>query len=219
MSNILVAIPSMDQVPAQFAQSLAMLQKGIHNVAICFQIGSLVYDSRNHLAKQAVKMEADYIFWLDSDMVFEPDVLLKMLATMEADENINVLSGIYYRRQKPFSPVLFERLRIDEETYFCDFRNMNTYPEDKIFEAEGIGFGCVLMKADVLLELAADYQDWFSPIGRVGEDLSFCWRARKSGYKIHVDPSIQLGHCGHQIITKQFYDAYSNQLRQNGDKS
>ena len=42
----------------------------------------------------------------------------------------------------------------------------------------------------------------FAPINGVGEDLSFCWRARQCGYKIWCDPSIALGHEIRTIITK-----------------
>ena len=70
----LIAVPSMDQVPARFAQALAMLQKE-GDCAVTFQIGSLVYMSRDNLAQQAIQMGADRILWLDSDMVFSPDVL------------------------------------------------------------------------------------------------------------------------------------------------
>lgn len=207
--NILIAVPSMDSVPAVFAQSLSMLQK-VGNCAVAFQVGSLIYNSRNDLAQKALKMHADYVLWLDSDMMFEPNLLVKMMNTLK-ENNLDILSGVYYRRVKPFSPVLFSKLSIDEDTYFCEHENLNAYPEDKLFEVEGIGFGCVLMSTDVLLEVGIKYKDWFSPIGKVGEDLSFCWRARQMGYKIFVDPKIQLGHCSHNIITKSFYDAYLKQ--------
>lgn len=210
--NILIAVPSMDSVPAVFAQSLAMLKK-VGNCAVAFQVGSLVYNSRNDLAQKALKMQADYVLWLDSDMMFEYDTLEKMMHTLKENE-LDILSGVYYRRVKPFTPVLMSKLRIDESTNFCEHENLNSYPEDKLFEVEGIGFGCVLMDSAVLFEVGMTYKDWFSPIGKVGEDLSFCWRARQCGYKIFVDPSIQLGHCGQNIITKNFYEAYKNQKNQ-----
>ena len=209
--NILIAVPSMESVPAVFAQSLAMLKK-VGNCAVAFQVGSLVYESRNDLAKYAVQSEADYVLWLDSDMMFEPELLEKMMATLQ-EKDLDILSGIYYRRRHPFSPVLMKKLSIAENN-FCEYENFNAYPEDGIFEVEGIGFGCVLMKSDVLMDIKATYNDWFSPFGRVGEDLSFCWRARQTGHKIFADPSIQLGHCGQQIITKEFYEAFMKQKKE-----
>ena len=125
---------------------------------------------------------------------------------MEAND-LDILSGVYYRRVPPYTPVLFEKLEMDSNQH-CEHLNMAKVP-DGLFEVEGIGFGCVLMTTSVLLDVIAKFRDAFSPIGRVGEDLSFCIRARECGYKIYADSSIQLGHCSHSIVTKEFFEAYS----------
>lgn len=201
--NILIAIPTMETVPAIFCQCLAMLQKE-GNCSIAMQTGSLVYDARNNLSKQALKKGADYVFWLDSDMVFEPTVLKDMLKTMK-DYNFDILSGVYYRRKSPYTPVLFDKLEIFESggANTTEFKQI---PKE-IFEVGGCGFGCVLMNAQVLLDVVARYREPFSCIGGIGEDLSFCWRARKCGHKIFADPSINLGHVGQTIINKSVYEA------------
>ena len=203
--NILIAVPSMDSVPAVFAQSLSMLEK-VGDCAVAFQVGSLIYNSRNELARQALKMGADYVMWFDSDMQFQPDTLKRMLSIMEAND-LDILSGVYYRRVPPYTPVLFEKLEMDSNQH-CEHLSMAKVP-DGLFEVEGIGFGCVLMNTSVLLDVIAKFKDAFSPIGRVGEDLAFCIRARECGYKIYADSSIQLGHCSHSIVTKEFFEAYS----------
>lgn len=202
--NILIAVPCMDSVPAVFAQSLAMLKK-IGNCAICFQVGSLVYDSRNNLAKKAIDMGADYIFWLDSDMVFEPNVLQDMVSTCEVN-GLDMLSGVYYRRCEPYTPVVFDKTEITpaEGVKTTEFDEI---PEG-IFEVGSCGFGCVLMKTQVAFDVLARYRDMFGPIAKCGEDISFCARARECGYKIFADSSVKLGHASHSIVTKEFYLAY-----------
>ena len=137
-------------------------------------------------------------------MIFPPDVLKKLL---EDREKGDIITGVYYRRVAPFKPVLFSKLNIDENG--CEWEGYDSYPEDKIFEVEGCGFGCVLTPASVFLDVMAKYGDMFAPIGGVGEDLSFCWRARSCGYKIIADPSVQLGHVGHYVVDKGFYDTYA----------
>ena len=74
--KVFVAIPSLDTVPALFCQSLALLQRAGDTI-VGFQVGSLVYNARNELARQAIKSEADWVLWLDSDMVFSSDLLQK----------------------------------------------------------------------------------------------------------------------------------------------
>ena len=51
--KILICVPCMDTIPSQFAHSLATLRK-VGECAVTFQIGSLIYTSRNELAKKSV---------------------------------------------------------------------------------------------------------------------------------------------------------------------
>lgn len=200
--KILICVPCMDTIPSQFAHSLAMLKK-VEECAVTFQIGSLIYTSRNELAKKSVEMGADYVLWLDSDMVFEPDTLVKLY---EDRDKGDIITGLYFRRVQPYTPVLFDKLEIDDKgCHWTDFKEI----PDGIFEVGGCGFGCVFMPTNIFLDVVAKYGDMFSPIASVGEDLAFCWRARNCGYNIVCDPSIQLGHVGHYVITREFYEIFS----------
>ncbi len=201
--KILIAVPCMDQVPAQFAQALATLNKVDGECLVAFQIGSLIYHSRDALARKAIECEADYILWLDSDMVFPPDTLAKLLEDRESGD---IITGLYFRRVHPFSPVLFDKLEIENGK--CDWTVFEKIPDD-LFEVGGCGFGCVLMKTDIIFEISARFSELFSPIGRIGEDISFCWRARQCGYKIVCDPKISLGHVGYHVVTRDFYETYT----------
>ena len=207
MKKILIAIPCMDMLSARFAQCLATLKK-IDNCIVSFLIGSLVYDSRNKLAGYAVQIEADYILWLDSDMVFPADTLEHMLKVMDEHPEIDILSGLYFRRGAPFSPVAFTKLEMNEKGE-CVFDDLTEVPEG-ITEIAGCGFGCVLMKTDCLIDMVAKQDEigsWFTPLGNVGEDCSFCIRARNEGYRIFCDPSIELGHMAYAPVTKELYKA------------
>ena len=206
MSKILIAIPCMDQVPAPFAQSLAMIQKpDDENVACAFQMGSLIYTSRNNLSLQAMKAEFDYMLWLDSDMVFQQDLLLRMKQTLD-EKGLDFLTGLYFRRVPPFTPVLFDQLDIMEDGS-CTWTDFKDVPEG-LFKVGGCGFGCVLIKTDVLFDVQAKFGELFNPIANMGEDLSFCWRARQCGYDIWCDPSLVCGHVGYSVINDKFYESY-----------
>lgn len=201
--RILIAVPCMDSVPSQFAQSLATLNK-VEECVVAFQMGSLIYNSRNYLATAAVKMEADYILWLDSDMVFPSDTLERLWKDRDKGD---IVTGIYYRRVEPYKPVLYSRLDIDDNG--CQWENCDDI-KDEIFEVEGCGFGCVLTPTNVFIDVMNRFGNMFSPINGVGEDLSFCWRAKQCGYNIVADPGIPLGHVGHYVVDRKFYDAYNS---------
>ena len=206
VKKILIAVPCMDQVSARFAQSLTTLKK-VGQCTVSFLIGSLIYDSRNRLAAMAVEMEADYIMWFDSDMTFTPDTLERMMKVLDEHPEIDVLSGLYFRRGAPFTPVLFSKLEVNEKGTL-DFADVDPLP-DELFEVAGCGFGCVLMRTGMLLDIAAKEGGgmWFSPIANAGEDCAFCIRARENGYKIYCDPTINLGHMAYTPVTKSFYKA------------
>ena len=210
MKKILIAVPCMDMVSARFAQSLTTLKK-VGECTVSFLIGSLVYDSRNKLAGMALEMEADYIMWFDSDMVFQPDTLERMMKVMEEHPEVDILTGLYFRRGVPFTPVLFSKLEGNAEGN-CEWDDVHELP-DELFEVAGCGFGCVLMKTGLLLDMAAKEGGgvWFSPIYNVGEDCAFCIRARREGYRIFCDPNIHLGHMAYTPVTKSFYDAYKGE--------
>lgn len=200
----LIAIPCMDQVPVPFCHSLAILQKPA-NSSLAMKAGSLIYTSRNDLATQSIQGEYDYIFWMDSDMVFQPDTLLRMMATLE-EKGLDILTGLYFRRVPPYSPVLFKDLEMGEN-YTCKWSEFKEIPSG-LFEVGGCGFGCVLMKTDVFLDVQSKFGNMFAPMGNNGEDVAFCWRARECGYSIWCDPSVICGHVGYSVIGDEFFKAF-----------
>lgn len=204
--KVLIAVPCMDQVPAPFCQSLAQLKK-VGECVLAMKSGSLIYTSRNSLATMAIQMDADYVFWLDSDMVFQPDTLVRMMDTVQK-HNIDMLTGLYFRRVPPYSPVLFDKLEMRTKTVL-DWSEFKTIPED-LFEVGGCGFGCVLVNTEVLISVQGKHGNMFAPMGNNGEDIAFCIRAKDCGYKIICDPSIICGHVGYSVVDDQFFKAFSN---------
>ena len=218
MRKIPIAVPCMDQLPAQFAHSLATLTSdGIEDteISIWFNLGSLIYTSRDQIAKKALLDEADLVMWFDSDMVFNPDTLQKMLEHI--DNGVDMVTGIYYRRTPPFTPVAFKTMELNEEGTGFEWTEFDEIPSEP-FEVGACGFGCVLMKAEIFVSVFAKYGQMFTPIANCGEDIAFCWRARQCGYKIIADPSISLGHVGHTIITKEFFKNYQLTLKKNEER-
>jgi len=201
--KVLIAVPCMDQVPVMFCQSLALLQK-TGECTLAMQSGSLIYLSRNDLATKAIEIDADYVFWLDSDMVFKPDTLIRMMETLQKND-LDILTGLYFRRVPPYTPVLYDRIDIDGTV--CKWSEFKDIP-DGLFEVGACGFGCVLMKTDVFYDVQSKFGNMFAPIENNGEDVAFCWRARQCGYKIMCDPSILCGHVGYSVVDGQFFKAF-----------
>ena len=115
---------------------------------------------------------------------------------------------MYYMRRPPFKPVLWKTLQMGLVPQDNFSEGYDDYPKDDIFEVDGCGFGCVMMRASILQTIVDRYHDLFAPLPGYGEDLSFCIRAKSCGFKIHCDPKIQIGHKGSMIITDETFEAY-----------
>lgn len=202
-----IAIPSLEYVPALFVQSLAMLRRA-GDTQVGFEVGSLVYVARNNLAQAAIKSEADQVLWLDSDMVFTPDFLEKM-QSVSKENNIDILTALCFRRKFPFTPTIYDKLHYDGKK--CYYTQFVSIPEER-FKIGGCGMAGCLMGTDVLMSVSAKFGGrMFDPLEGMGEDISFCWRARECGYDIYCDPEITMGHIGQTVITRQYYEEYTKE--------
>lgn len=199
--KINICIPCMDKVDTAFVQSATRLDRGEHEVYFDFTSCSLVYLARNQLAKKA--FDSDLTLWLDSDMVFEPDLLLNMIKSMERNK-VDFLTAICFKRRPPFSPCIYNKL-IYRENNKSTASEYWDYPENGVFQVEACGFACVLMKSQILWDCAEKFHDIFLPAMGFGEDISACMRFRQIGYKLWADPSIKIGHLSQSVITDKVW--------------
>ena len=198
----LIAVPCLDNVPVAFVAALTALKR-IGLTKHSFLSNSLVYDARNALAQEAIDTGADRILFIDSDMYFMPDMMGRM--AQDLDDGADMVSGICFTRRFPTQPCIYKTVDI---TYSDGEPTGKTevytdYPKDKLFQIAGCGFGAVMMDAKVLKAVEEALDKPFNPMpGILGEDLSFCRRARDCGFKIFCDSRIKVGHVGTFIYTE-----------------
>lgn len=205
----LIAVPCMDMIHACFTSSLVnmLLQNKEYDLTVEFGVSSLIYDTRNQLIARAIDGEYDRILWLDSDMVFEPEILRVLFEDL--DHGFDIVSGLYFGRVAPSKPIVFSQCDIEQledgrlnplsEAYW-------DYPDNSLFEAAAFGFGCVAMNVSALKNVVDTYGKLlFMPVGGFGEDMSFCMRARSAGVKLWCDSRVKLGHSGHKVYTEEDY--------------
>lgn len=211
--KILIAVPCMDTVATGFAESLANLRKG-DDCEVRLNPSSLVYDSRNALAAYAINGNFDAVLWIDSDMIFQPDLLETLSADLESGKDI--VAGLCFCRRFPYAPVVYKRLELEGETPINE--SYTDYPENEVFRAAGCGFGVVMLKTDVLRKINEQYHTVFDPLPHFGEDFSFCIRARECGYEIWCDSTVKIGHVGYITVTDRVFKASRNILRKDKEK-
>ena len=155
---------------------------------------------RNYLTQKFLEVDAefDYIMWIDSDQVFNPEQVYMLIEKMEKN-NLDIVSGKYYKR----------RARVTETCAFEEIGDeyLAVIPESKgLQEVDAVGFGFVLMRPDVLKKMQATYgqrqfefQYLEDGIDFLGEDMTWCRRAKNIGYKIWLDNDCVIGHWGATI--------------------
>lgn len=195
--KLLIAVPCMDTMPVQFVNSLVQLDKPCET-EIVFTSGSLVYDARNQLTQTAIQSEADAVLWVDSDMTFTPDLAQKLLEDIKS--GCDMVAALCFRRKPPFIPVIWKNV--------AEREIMVEYPSDELFEVDACGFGCVMVKTEVLKATTAVYRKPFCPFDGHGEDVAFCIRAKELGFKLFCDSRVKVGHVGTAIIDEDFFKGW-----------
>lgn len=195
-----IAVPCMDEVDVQFMQSFMALMP-VGEIRKGIVSGTLVYEARERLAADAVDKGSDYVLWLDSDMVFEPTLLLDLMKNEK-----DMICGLYCSRRPPFPPSLFKDVHKDGIVGAKTIWDVPEHP----FQIEACGMGAILVKTEVLARCFEKYETCFQPIKGYGEDLSFCIRARELGYELWCDPNVRVGHLGKTIITYDTCKEFNN---------
>lgn len=191
----MIAIPAMEQMFSWTVQCLENLRR-VGECKTEFIVRMQVDAARNVLAARAVEGGYDRILWIDSDMSFEPDMMERLSADLDA--GWDVVSGIYFKRTFPLEPVIYGSIDIDkpEAKTFWD------YPQDDIFPIAACGFGGVMVKTEVLAGLK---EPPFLPFLHLSEDLSFCVRMAEQGKKMACDSRVKLGHMGTIVFNEKMY--------------
>lgn len=199
----LICIPCMDTVSTVFFRAMMNLQC-VGDVEYQITQSTLIYNARNQLCHDAIVRGFDRMLWFDSDMEFPPDTMLRLMDDMDAGREL--VSGLYFGRHEPIRPTIFTEIeyqKVEGSNQVIPYaKTYDEYPEDKVFEIAGCGFGCVMVTVDLCRRIADKFGLPFSPLIGFGEDISFCKRATDLGVKLYCDSAIKCGHQKHIMVTE-----------------
>lgn len=136
--------------------------------------------------------DIDYLFFVDSDVICEPDVLKKLLAKEK-----DIICGLFRYRAPPNGrPLWFRRTHpteISKETgvwKITFITNEEVENLGDVLEIDCCGFGAILIKREVLGKVKLHK----SPNDHYGADIHFCYDAKLLGYRIFGDPFAKCNH-------------------------
>lgn len=197
---IVLGIPHTGTLPVDTVQGLLRIQSK-YIINIQFLKSSILYISRDSLVEAALRAQADYIMFLDSDQIIQKDTIDKLAAHLDNGEDI--VTTLIFRKDPPYQPCVFsEQKELENRQISLKYYDIETQDLTKPFYVESCGLGCAMIKLDIFKNIK---QPWFLPRPYTGEDISFMWEARQKEYKILCDPTIEVGHIGQKNFNREDY--------------
>ena len=161
-------------------------------------------------------MKPDVSIWLDIDHEVPYDFLVRLLKHEEP-----IVSGMYFLKGAPHYPVVYDRYEWDSMMNFWTYKAKLEYDQVDMFEADMVGMGCVKIDREVLEKLKAPYFNYRyhsrlentknleflikHGVNNNTEEPAFWEQVKEKGYKIWVDPKIQLGHIGKMVYKQEHW--------------
>ena len=197
MKKTLIAIPAMSWVYTDFMQSMLALEKP--DAQLMIQTNSLIYDARNNIAWAAIQNGFDRVLWIDSDMQFPADLLIRLNEDMDTN-GLDCVAGYFTSRSDDQKPCIYKDIHWEvDDGRVKTSADPVTECHDGLFEVAGVGFGAVLIKTEMLKAVCDAFGPPFQPLPFLGEDLAFCWRAGQLKRRMWCDGRIQIGHIGTHV--------------------
>lgn len=162
---------------------------------------SIITRARNSLVNQFMESDCTEMLFVDADVNFKVKDVLRIMA-LGSDKD--VVCGAYPRRA-------------DDKMFFTDIwfnEHGGIELTDGLLRVERVGTGFMFIRRHVIQTLMDKHPEWKYYVeveekdhyslfdfqstakGYIGEDYLFCDRVRAEGFKIYIDPDINLGHFG-----------------------
>lgn len=172
--------------------------------------GPNISRARNTLCQRFLDDEAgaEWLWMTDTDMVFAPGALSRLIAAADPAER-PVVGALCYSQhpdtREPV-PVMYE-LADRDGPVFVPYR---TWPEDACVPVAATGAACLLVHRRALERIREVTGEPAAPWFReavaggqlIGEDLTFCLRAAAAGIPVHVHTGVQCGHMKPSMLGK-----------------
>ena len=177
-------------------------------IAIRYGTDGLV-DARNKAIEEFLtNRDGQWLFWIDSDMGFSPDIVDRLMEVADPKERPIVGALAFTQRETHddgiggwrcrAAPTVFDWVHVDEQRGFAIRWD---YPRDTVTQCAGTGSACVLIHRSVFERIFEKYgAAWYDKSynhtmkQQTSEDLSFCMRAISLDIPVHVHTGVKTSH-------------------------
>ena len=227
--RLAIAVPVYDNVESMFFQSITTAMSYFYETKLqdsegndipkCVEVfvcSGIIQEARHRLFFEAMKWDADYILWCDSDHIFPADTIPRLLAHQK-----DIVGANYARRTatgQPTAPVAAKLNRQQHAQALC-YTTQEKAEAGTLEKVDHMGLGLTLMHMGILERLAikaeADGKPNFMPLfhwaerapgegkGTIGEDVYFFQKCREAGIDVWCDHALswEVGHICKRVLT------------------
>lgn len=198
--KVAIGVPNYGVVTPQTASSLAATAHECGKIGIGLDfifVQSVLPWSRDNVVDEFLKLHTPKLFWIDSDMVWEPKDFIRLVALSTVRD---VIGAAYPAKVE--GPI----------TFYAAYDGSMRSEEYGLLRVKGMGLGFTIMDRAVVQRVAEKAPILDDPLQgkkirsvfrfgsvngqRQGEDMAFFEDVRTAGYTVWMDPSIELGHVG-----------------------
>jgi len=201
MIKTAIGIPIVDHIPGEVFPSLARVigeVSRIGDVVLVSPLNQFPHDRpRNLIVEKALDSSADYLFFIDSDMMIPSGAFQELRKGIEeGDPRAFAVSGYYLQRGYPFASTWtrlkgWEILRVEPPKS----------DPDRFYPIDACGMGCCLIDLQRARKIPLP---WFRSLEisgqTAGEDSYFCSLVRENGGVILGATRVSCGH----LFTRTF---------------
>lgn len=192
-----IGIPlSFHMVPAVFFDSFIAMEKPDYTY---FRTNTgPIEEMRNSLVREALDAGCSHLAMLDTDQLYPPDTLMRLLAHKRP-----MVGARVRRRYPPFDNLMFRGS-------VGAYQPVTDWTAGDLVEVDATGTGCVVFETALFRRIRPPWFAGGTHNGKpVGEDFGFCAKVRALGVPIVVDTGVYVHHLTQFGITDSFAAVYA----------
>jgi hypothetical protein len=213
-------------VDGKFMHGVAnvLLESGVKFESTIRSCGNQIARQREFVIRHWYeKNKADWLLWVDSDVVISPEKFLKLWNKKDKDKH-PIVTGVYFTSKNPEEPLMVPLPTIfnfsEQKDGRVNIQPVHPMPKDKFIRVDAAGMGFVLMHrsiVDKIIEAVPD-ASMFLEAGSektfIGEDIYFFALCNKAGVEVWCDTSATVQHMKRFSFDEHYYGAFFGGVEQ-----
>lgn len=213
LDNVVLGYCHRPEIPHLFLECILDIYRSEIINTVIHEQTFYIAKGRNRVVKQFLETGKEWLLFVDDDMIFDSKSIEKLYSVVDK-EKAPIVGALYFARANigPSAKIIPVWMNELEGEQYHSVERLNWLGLQQV---DIVGTGFMMIHRDVFIKMAEKFKDDWAWFGhderngiRLGEDVTFCKRAKELGYPIYGYPELCIGHLKSTILD---YKAYMNQ--------